>query len=428
MTKTSTSFEPFETFAEALRDALAHLHDPDYVPADVLYTVLGSPPEGGAAAVQSVVLRHIRDLKPLADLPQDTRVHQHFELLHHRYVLKLTQEQTAEALHMSVRSVRRTQRAATHALARRVWEQYLARATEAAPAGTEEEQPTRWRTQIRQDLIALQAKAPASLCSVGEAVRYAVNLESRRLARLDIALRAAPVPSDLTTTIHPSVLRQVLIMAIGEVTRALANTLTRSEGTGALVMRAVPGDDGETAEVVLSVELSAPSRIEAPDGQFVEEILTVLGGETRVAHDAASLTMTLVLPLVRQIKVLVIDDNLDQVHFYRRCVMGTKYVIVHAERGERTVAHVADVAPDIIVLDVIMPDADGWALLSQLREDPATRHIPVILCSIVREGDLADALGADLYLPKPIQYREFLDALDRVLACDPSAAPIDPAR
>jgi len=61
-----------------------------------------------------------------------------------------------------------------------------------------------------------------------------------------------------------------------------------------------------------------------------------------------------------------------------------------------------------------LPDIDGWELLTNLREHPATRSLPVIVCSVVREEELALALGAARYVPKPVRRQEFIQALDQV--------------
>jgi CheY-like chemotaxis protein len=121
------------------------------------------------------------------------------------------------------------------------------------------------------------------------------------------------------------------------------------------------------------------------------------------------------VPSVGQVSVLVVDDNLDMVHFYRRCTVGTKYHITPAPQGQRTFEAIKSAHPDIVVLDIILPDADGWELLTQLHSHPATRSIPIVICSIVKEEGLASALGAALYLPKPVHHREFIQALDQAL-------------
>jgi len=67
----------------------------------------------------------------------------------------------------------------------------------------------------------------------------------------------------------------------------------------------------------------------------------------------------------------------------------------------------------------MMPGMDGWSLLGRLHEHPATRPIPVLVCTIVAQEEMAIALGATGYLQKPVTRRGFLDALDALV--DPPA-------
>jgi CheY-like chemotaxis protein len=70
--------------------------------------------------------------------------------------------------------------------------------------------------------------------------------------------------------------------------------------------------------------------------------------------------------------------------------------------------------PQAIALDAMMPDVDGWEILQALQADPATRHIPVLVCSVWEEPQLAFSLGAAGFLKKPITQRELLAALQRL--------------
>jgi CheY-like chemotaxis protein len=62
-----------------------------------------------------------------------------------------------------------------------------------------------------------------------------------------------------------------------------------------------------------------------------------------------------------------------------------------------------EVKPDLITLDVMMPEVDGWSVLSALKADPDTADIPVIMLSMIDEKNIGFALGAQDYLTKPIQ-------------------------
>ncbi|RMF43385.1 MAG: response regulator, partial [Anaerolineae bacterium] len=67
-----------------------------------------------------------------------------------------------------------------------------------------------------------------------------------------------------------------------------------------------------------------------------------------------------------------------------------------------------------ITLDIMMPNTDGWTVLEALKSDPETRHIPVLVCSIVQDEDKGYTLGATDYLVKPILEEDLVHALQRL--------------
>src|SRR5207248_4655889 len=67
--------------------------------------------------------------------------------------------------------------------------------------------------------------------------------------------------------------------------------------------------------------------------------------------------------------------------------------------------------PDVISLDIHLPDIDGWRVLERLKKDPATRHVPVCVVSTDDSRDRALSSGCLAFLGKPIQSRDVLDAL-----------------
>ena len=70
------------------------------------------------------------------------------------------------------------------------------------------------------------------------------------------------------------------------------------------------------------------------------------------------------------------------------------------------------VRPDVVILDVMMPDRDGWELLQTLRTHEPEKATRVIICSVIKDPDLAFALGADGFLHKPVDRAQLLQALE----------------
>ena len=83
--------------------------------------------------------------------------------------------------------------------------------------------------------------------------------------------------------------------------------------------------------------------------------------------------------------------------------------------------------PAVILLDVMMHNVDGWQLLSELRHEPATSSIPVIVCTILPVEGMALSLGANAFLQKPVTQQQLLKALDQQQFLPDQPAPTHPA-
>jgi PAS domain S-box-containing protein len=109
-------------------------------------------------------------------------------------------------------------------------------------------------------------------------------------------------------------------------------------------------------------------------------------------------------------RVLVADDDADLRELICR-LLHDRYIVQEAGDGETALAHVRSSPPDLVLADVMMPRLDGIELVRALREDPATRAVPVILLSACAdETSRAGGLeaGADDYIVKPFSSRELL--------------------
>ena len=103
-------------------------------------------------------------------------------------------------------------------------------------------------------------------------------------------------------------------------------------------------------------------------------------------------------------KVLVVDDEPHIREVVRRFLTREGYDVIEAEDGAEALEKVGQEAPDIILLDVQMPQMDGFEVLKRLREDPATRAMPVILLTTIthRQGEIVRMrLGVNHYVTKP---------------------------
>jgi PAS domain S-box-containing protein len=114
-------------------------------------------------------------------------------------------------------------------------------------------------------------------------------------------------------------------------------------------------------------------------------------------------------------RVLVIDDDPDAVYLLQENLNQQDFEITGARTGHDGMRLARKQQPHAILLDILMPETDGWQVLHDLKVDPATADIPVILLTIVDKKALGFRLGAAAYLLKPLDPIAVRDALRRVI-------------
>jgi CheY-like chemotaxis protein len=146
---------------------------------------------------------------------------------------------------------------------------------------------------------------------------------------------------------------------------------------------------------------------------IARQVAALSGGAFGVADSETAFEALLTLPLIEQILVLAVDDNTDALQLLERYAVGTRYRVRGTADPSQLLLLAAELAPQIIVLDVMMPQIDGWKLLGQIREHPLTGQTPVVVCTILAQKELASTLGAAAFVKKPVKRQAFLSALDR---------------
>jgi CheY-like chemotaxis protein len=112
--------------------------------------------------------------------------------------------------------------------------------------------------------------------------------------------------------------------------------------------------------------------------------------------------------------VLLVDDEPDQVEMYRLGLEAAEFRVVFAYTGADGVKRAREHQPDVVVLDVRLPDMTGWDVCAVLKTDPRTEHIPIVILTAAAEPSLpqqATAAGCAAHLLKPC----FPDELTRTI-------------
>ncbi len=158
---------------------------------------------------------------------------------------------------------------------------------------------------------------------------------------------------------------------------------------------------------------------------FTLELPADSAASAAAGHDPTGVTQGEDSPLPCDANVvLVIDDDPHARALLTRFLLREGFVVRTAADGESGLSLARALHPRAILLDVMMPHMDGWAVLSALKADPELADIPVVMETIVQERGLAFSLGAADYVTKPIHWPRLKRVLDKFRSSAPPHALI----
>jgi CheY-like chemotaxis protein len=420
-----------EQFVSHLRDALNHLCDPERLRHCCLADLFGVADRFDTfAALQGILIQAIESLEPDHGASPKSRSWRIYECLYYRYVQQFGPQEVADQLGIGLRHLRREQRAAVDVLADQLWRKYAldalgqenvgeqaAQTPNSKDAGTvAPEIPT-----VNEELAWLKTVPPDSSTSLEEALSTVLDLARPLAARRGVQLGTETRNGLPDLVAHPVAVNQILLNLLGVAIHRVP---------GGHVRLAVQGEGNEVQIEIRAVgprpakpSSSAPSIAE--DDQASLEIarqLAELSGGRLVVSDQGSqiLDISLALPAVEQVAVLLIDDNVDTLHLLARYTTGTCYHLTGTRDAEEAMELAEALSPEIIVLDVMMPQVDGWKVLGRLSHHPLTGHVPILVCTILAQKELALTLGASGFIRKPVTRHDFLSALDQIARAEPT--------
>ena len=124
--------------------------------------------------------------------------------------------------------------------------------------------------------------------------------------------------------------------------------------------------------------------------------------------------------------VLLVEDNEDNRIIYSTVLRHLGYEVVEAIDGVQAVALARSLRPDLILMDISIPEMDGWEATKILRRDPVTRDIPIIALTahaLADDRERAHLVGFTSYLAKPIEPRAVVAEVRRWIGGAPGAPP-----
>ena len=407
-----------ERFLTYLRDALNHLRDPNHLRQSTLAILFGVANQPDTpAALRRILTEAVRSLKPEVDEPAQSPAWRLYESLFYRYVQYFSQLEVAHQLGISTRQLRREQRAALEELASRLWKQFDIEAKlyedEETEATTAQDRVT--STPVYEDLAWLKEMPPDSPADLNQELPAVLDLIRPLAARQGVHLEITMEDALPHLATHPVALRQALLSLLSV---AISRASLPSPGGRVHI---VTGSQSGEVEIQMQCEkvassLQAVADADAASLDMAHQLADLFGGKLIISDDEEAFSARLTLPALGQLPVLAIDDNVDTLHLLQRYTAGTRYHLVGTRDPEQAWSLVEKLPPQIIVLDVMMPHVDGWQVLGRLQQHPLTAHIPVIVCTILAQEELALSLGASAFVRKPVTRRAFLAVLDRQVA------------
>jgi DNA-binding response OmpR family regulator len=134
----------------------------------------------------------------------------------------------------------------------------------------------------------------------------------------------------------------------------------------------------------------------------------------------------------RAARILVVDDEDDIRKMLKRLLSARGYNVIEADRGLLALRMVKEQAPDLIVLDAMLPEVHGFEIARRIKGSKRYGHVPIIMVSAVYRGwryaeDLKQSCGVDHYIEKPFRISEILSAVEQSLQKDGNAEHLQPA-
>ncbi|MDB4968398.1 MAG: response regulator receiver modulated diguanylate cyclase with sensor [Myxococcales bacterium] len=121
-------------------------------------------------------------------------------------------------------------------------------------------------------------------------------------------------------------------------------------------------------------------------------------------------------PSVTARSVLVVDDDRYTTYILKGMLVAAGYKVYLAHDGDQALGIAREKKPDLVTVDLRMPNIDGLALVEILKHDPDTRKMPIIVLSVSDERDRAAAVGADAFLHKPVDSEPLIECIARLLS------------
>lgn len=395
-----------------LRRALAHLDDPLYLESLGLAKQISDAAKPADLSKGQTLRRAlhlaIASLDPGADREPGGVEARPYQVLYRYAISKQSMVAIARQLDISERQAYRELGRATEALAQILDDLGLS----SKPMVDAGQGASQRATRVREEMgrLASSHEQDVDLASLlAGAIETASALAKERDVRIKLVDESDRAPH---VAINRVLLRQVVL-------NLLSHMASVHQGDE-IVVRLQRSTREACVQLVYSPSASPEAIAEEDPYAVARQLLKALGLRwQRIAENEGGVQIQLCIPLSQPHTVLIVDDNEGVIALFRRYLRNQPYQVYGARNLPEALSLAQDLRPEVVVLDVMLPDQDGWEVLRALRAQQGEMDMRVIICSIINDPKLALALGADAFLHKPVDRARLLQAISFVLA--PSA-------
>jgi len=373
--------------------------------------------------LRSEILAAIEQLNPQGSMSQRAKERRPYALLFGRYVQGMTTAELVEELAISIRQLRREQARALNAVTELLWEKLSGQLEgEIEEGALPQSMLSSSSSEAAQaEMAQLLSHAQAEDLALSDLVSGVLATLSPVAAGRNIAL-VNRLPAGLPLIrANRVVLRQSVMGLLSYVLQHLqSGQITVSGATLPGVTLVVTADGQFQAGIPTSASLDVSHKL-----------IDSLGGKIEINERPRRWQAEVSLPVAEELPLLIMDDNAGLIELFRRYLAGRGYRVVEAHTAAEAIEIAGKLDLKLILLDVMMPEQDGWEILQRLKAAPETKNTPVIICSVLNEPEIAFTLGASDYLPKPVTQNDLLAKVEqwcripRQKAAPPPESPAD---
>ncbi|MHB0877779.1 MAG: response regulator [Anaerolineae bacterium] len=367
---------------EEVRDLLAHLYDSAYLLQHRLLPLLLRrhlpDPVARTQHLRSLVIDTINSLRPQPAVPPRSREWRPYGVLVYRYIDGMSDEEIETDLAISKRQLYRDLKSGVTALTSVLQAQ-------AAPPRPEPASQEALSDSLKRVGLRFERLDVGSLC------QQVLPLVQGLCESLGRTVHLLPPDATAMAVADVALSRQALISSLSTALRCSGGDITVRQSAGLQTQ-------------MLTVSFAAPVGEAALDRETLEfprQLMEEQGGLLQV-NTQGEPSLCLQWRRFEEPCVLIVEDDPSMLRLLSRCLNGHGYRVVGTVEAAQAVQLAMQNQARLVILDVMMRDLDGWEVLQRLKAEPTTQAVPVLVCSVVNEPQLALTLGAAGLLRKPV--------------------------